>query len=83
MKNELNSKATLPYCTDGKFVKNLCKIKKSLNKKDLSLIIFTWWMIWFRRNKTVFDDINFNEREVINLSKRELLEWENLDKMEY
>lgn len=81
VKYATNSNASIPNTRDDNFVKNLYRVRKSTTQNDPSLIVFTWWAVWFKRNEKKIDDKNFVENEVVQLVKKLFTEWKNIEKI--
>lgn len=45
------------------------------------MLVFTWWAIWFNRNKSIFYEQQFREKEVMELIIQCVSEWDNVDKI--
>lgn len=61
------TKLTLPTNYQHDFATNMSLIKNLNKERDFNILVLSWWAIWFKRNKEIFDDQAFNERETVEL----------------
>lgn len=71
----------LPPVSGQGFTDSLNMLKNKLPQKELNLLIYTWWGIWFHRKQVIFNEVPFREREANNIIQNAFTEFINLDRM--